>query len=523
MVQSSSVTAAAKCNSITSVFLDECLHMFFVKFIPTFPILHRATFIFKDCARTLLLNAIAIGSLYLGPKDAVVKGEALWHLAHTAIATSWQNLIIHRGEYDACEGVQLLVAAVLGQLYGTLSKNRAIRTTSHSFHSLGFTWARRCGMFECQPYDPSSIPSINASDSEKDKQWRTWVAREIQQRALLAHYMLDGLISQMSGEPTSIRHATNQLLLPNSEIAFEAATADEWILVMQSSPPMATVSFRSILRQLFRPTGQLRWNENTLSAFSYRVILEALQSLISDDDTEETAVGVPTRSEVRRALTQVYESITTNVSLSSADRFETLLRWHSICIDTLVDSALLCRSLCSGYNIKQHIWRNSKSAKDSLDLVQWTTTPAARSALLHAMTIQEIVEQLPRGRAHTLSMPSSLFSAATIYSVFALGGQPVMKVPCTVIWQDALTDAAKANDVTYNPLSGIPVAASVSFAETDTSRYVRGDVLHGSSGTSRNLLYELNSIQKLFRCLCAQWGVAYDMENVVEQWIELCH
>src|SRR4051794_11390150 len=115
---------AAKSNSITSVFLDECLHMFFVKFIPTFPILHRATFVFRDCARTLLLNAIAIGSLYLGQKDAVAKGETLWHLAHTAIATSWQTLITHRGEYDSCEGVQLVITAVLGQIYGTLSRNR---------------------------------------------------------------------------------------------------------------------------------------------------------------------------------------------------------------------------------------------------------------------------------------------------------------------------------------------------------------------------------------------------------------
>jgi len=67
------VTAAVKATSITSVFLDECLHMFFVRFIPTFPILHRATFVFRECTHPLLLNAIAIGSLYLGPKDSIAK------------------------------------------------------------------------------------------------------------------------------------------------------------------------------------------------------------------------------------------------------------------------------------------------------------------------------------------------------------------------------------------------------------------------------------------------------------------
>jgi hypothetical protein len=77
-LKSSNVTAAAEATSISSVFLDECLHMFFVRFIPTFPILHPATFVFKDCTQQLLLNAIAIGSLYLGPKDAVAKVRKYW-------------------------------------------------------------------------------------------------------------------------------------------------------------------------------------------------------------------------------------------------------------------------------------------------------------------------------------------------------------------------------------------------------------------------------------------------------------
>jgi hypothetical protein len=49
---------------------------------------HRPTFVFRDYIRPLLLKAIAIGSLYLGPKDAVSRGEALWEIAYTAITTS---------------------------------------------------------------------------------------------------------------------------------------------------------------------------------------------------------------------------------------------------------------------------------------------------------------------------------------------------------------------------------------------------------------------------------------------------
>lgn len=504
--------------------------MFFVKFIPTFPVLHRATFVFRDCNHPLLLNAIAIGSMYLGARGAVIKGEVLWRLAHTAVATSWQNLITHRGPNDACEGVQLVVAAVLGQVYGTLSKNRAIRSISQTFHSLGFVWARRCGMFDSAPFNIESVPSLNAPDTEKNRQWRIWVAREIQQRAILAHYMLDGLISQLSGEPTSVRHATNQLSLPSRDAAFDASTANEWISQMQSQPIYEPTSFRSILRRLFQPACESRRLDITLSAFSYKVILEGLQSLISDDDTNEgSAVGIPTRPEVRRALNHVHESITLNTSLSSADRLETLLRWHSICLDTVLESSVLCHNLCSRYEITQHIWGNGQVSKPSLDLVDWVATPSARSALLHAMAIQETVEQLPRGRAHAIHMPSSLFAAATVYAVFALAGHPVLKIPSKVVWQDVLLNRsynqANSNEVSYLSLPALPGTAlgPVPLSDTDTSRYIRGETWYGSSAISRNLPYELNSIQKLFYCLIAQWGVAFDMESVVEKWIELCN
>ncbi|KFZ11995.1 hypothetical protein V502_07302 [Pseudogymnoascus sp. VKM F-4520 (FW-2644)] len=100
---SSSVTAAIEATSITSVFLDECLHMFFVRFIPTFPVLHRATFVFRESTQPLLLNAMAIGSLYLGPKDSIAKGEALWRLSHIAVATNWETLITHRGPTGTSE------------------------------------------------------------------------------------------------------------------------------------------------------------------------------------------------------------------------------------------------------------------------------------------------------------------------------------------------------------------------------------------------------------------------------------
>jgi hypothetical protein len=602
VVQSSTVTAALESTPVTSVFLDECLHMFFVKFVPVFPVLHRSTFVFRECTQALLLNAIAIGSLYLGPKSAVAKGEVLWRLAHTAVATSWQILIAHRGSYDACQGVQLLVTALLGQVYGLLSKNRTIRTSSRAFHALAFYWAKHCGMYESEPYHLDHLPQAASSKEEKERQWRIWVAREIQQRAVLAHYMIDGLIAQMSGESTSVRHSANQLSLPSSEAAFAAETADDWLSLMQTEQGPRT-SFRSIFRVLFSPVDDGRWLNYTLSAFSLRVLLEGFQSLISDcwnhdndsdgdeNDSSEThapAIGIPTKPEIRRALVRAHDCIAQSVSFSTPERQELLLRWHALCLDALVSSTSLCRHLCRRHNINQHLWpgaspdtplspcpyppnsspivpetpatitsstsphtistrpRNRHKQQQQQQQQQQHSLPAsstARRALLHAAAIQDLVEMLPRGRAHAVHMPASLLAAATVYAAFALRGIATVRLPAKVEWAVVLGAAGQEDKVgSAGGAGGAEETARFVWGEigggaqrSGAGSDIRGGIgvevagakdgggYFGSAGTARNLVYEFNSMQKLFRCLSTQWGIAFDMETVVDQWNSICH
>jgi hypothetical protein len=45
-------------------------------------------------------------------------------LTSILILSQWQSLITHRGPYDPCNGLQLVLAALLGQVYAALSKVR---------------------------------------------------------------------------------------------------------------------------------------------------------------------------------------------------------------------------------------------------------------------------------------------------------------------------------------------------------------------------------------------------------------
>ena len=339
--------------------------------------------------------------------------------------------------------------------------------------------------------------------------WRRWAAKEIQQRALLGHYLVDGLISRMSGELPSVRHAANQLGLPSAEASFEARSADEWLGHMQSQElPSTSCSFRKIISSLFSPQPQINLPPK-LSAFSLRVILEGLQSLVADCDSDDGAlIGVPTKHELRRALAQIHVIISDSTIMSEPERLEIFLRWHTLCLDACKDSSLLCGSVCSRYGVTQHVCSGRDTKKSELDLVSWANTEDARRALLHAITIQEIVERLPRGRAHVIHIPNSLFASATVYCVFSLAGLTTVNLPSSVNWQSVLSSGYES----------VPVIGSLEGDASETRRYIRGELasLVGSVGVAENLLYELNSMQKLFRCLSSQWGIAYDMEDVID-------
>jgi hypothetical protein len=72
-MQLQSVATPAALSDMTPNFLDSSLHMFFSKFVPIFPIIHRPTFVYRECSAPVLLNAIALGSLFLGTPDAILK------------------------------------------------------------------------------------------------------------------------------------------------------------------------------------------------------------------------------------------------------------------------------------------------------------------------------------------------------------------------------------------------------------------------------------------------------------------
>ncbi|KAH6665576.1 C2H2 type zinc finger domain protein [Halenospora varia] len=504
-----SLTAEIQSTGITSAFLDTCVHVFFDKFNPSFPVLHKATFTARDCSYPLLLNIIALGSLFVGAKDAVIKGEALWRLAHIAVATNWRKLMQARGLKDSCDGVQLVLTALLGQTYAILSSNESLRMTSQVFHGLGFYWARQSGMYNSPTSSP--VPSLESTPEEKSECWKFWIAEEVKKRAILGHYILDGHISQFSGYAACARHMTNPLLMPATDDKFSATTPDHWATAMQH-PQTTEASFRDVFLVLFSSSMSL--SDKHMPGFSLRVLLEGLQSLASDAlEADHIAVGIPSRIDIAHALLKLHKERLSK-DVGTAENTELLIRWHSICLSLATPSTKLCRDICSHYSIEQYLHEGKSKGKcyRSFNLLDWAQSVDGHRALLHALAIQDLVETLPLGRSHAIHLPAAIFDAGTILAGRCLAGLHQIAYPTEVSWSNVW--AVEGTGVSD------PVGDSLETSEIED--FLQGSYTGRTSvSRTRNLMYDLNALQLILKSVSSKWGVSHEMDRILQQWISI--
>ncbi|PYH95320.1 hypothetical protein BO71DRAFT_418671 [Aspergillus ellipticus CBS 707.79] len=396
-------------SGITSAFLDACLQEFFERLSPCFPVIHEPTCSSRETIPPLLLNMVALGSLFVCLPESVSKGEMLWRLGHTAVATSWQTLISLRGPRDACDGVQLVLTALLGQLFALLSSNESIRTTASVWHGLGFYWARASGMYVVDDMQSDQIPGREASHSIKHAAWLKWATIETQRRAILSHYILDGLISQASGSPASARHLINSIKTACSDAAFLAKTADDWIVEMEKSSS-TQIPISEVYVSVFSP--QYTSSPMSLSGFSTSIIIEGLQSLISDlHETSGPVFGAVSETQIIQALLNLYEGDLSQRPAIHDDSFQLMLRWHTVCLELAPLGGMA-----------------TKEDGLSFDISRWANSSNAMRAVLHALAINRIINQIPFKQAHAPHIPAAIFASAVVMGGWCLAREEELHV-----------------------------------------------------------------------------------------------
>lgn len=399
-----------------------------------------------------------------------------------------------------------------------------MRMTSQTFYGLSMHWARYCGMFESATKDDIQLPHESDSLERKTHYWKLWVGRESQLRILLGLYVIDGVVSQYSGNGFGTPWPTiSTLPLPASDAAFNATCPDKWLSSMGDIDiQRPTDRLNDLCYRFFTPQSRDHDDqfaimlEQELELFNTKIALEILYCLATASKrTERPPVGIPSKLEVSRALCTIRRHILNNSTLSPTERSIALLRWHSICLDTITSTAHGARRMCYQFGLTQHIFGGLTRQETGINPHRWIQGPNARKCLLHSFAIQDIASHMPLGVAQDVYLPGGLFAAATTYSSFALASTLKMAIPSSVDWDVVLLSGFDGHAIPTTD------AAGVSKSTRGTAMFIQG-ILSPLDGECEvhNLLYDLTSIKTLLRAMSVHWGVAREMEEVIDAWTQ---
>jgi hypothetical protein len=393
--------------------------------------------------------------------------------------------------------------------------------TSQTFYGLSMHWAQYCGLYDIGRTENPAIPHANDAIETKMHAWKTWAARETQLRTLLGLCIIDGVVSQFSGNFVNTWAATNSLPLAADDEAFAATTADDWIDVMARRGNLhdtITTRFYDVYHSLLVDGSQAELVRNMPGLLNIKILLEILASLAADfEKVTPGPTGLRCKVGATKALRALRQILSQSTTLSTADKTIGLLRWHAVCLNLVGSTARGARRMCHYYGITQHIFGGKKRQEPGpVNPQRWAQGLLARKSLLHAIEIHKIASEIPLGIMHDTCLPGALFAAATTYASFALPGLTKVFVPPSIDWDTVILSG-------LDDASPVPTIPPADEHAQNTLRFLeQNNGMPPADWTARNLFYELSSIRMLLHSLSQHWGVTQEMEEVVGSWEARC-
>ncbi|GKZ49863.1 hypothetical protein AbraIFM66951_002571, partial [Aspergillus brasiliensis] len=395
--------------------------------------------------------------------------------------------------------------------------DQVLRMTSQTFYGMNIHWTRYCGMYS--NLEAINLPSKDDPSAKKNAVWKRWVARESQLRTLLGLFLVSGVVYQFCGHSISICPFIISLPRPCDSLSFAADTPDKWIEAMMKGNRMGS-KMSDLADLLFREADDPNeFEQHRPSFLDIKVLIEIIRSLATEVESAEVLLPTSGHSHgsIIRALARLRQHITGTEELTSMERQVCLLRWHTVSLNMVANSARGARRMCYEHGIPQQIFGGESRKEKDIDPGRWLQSQASRKSLLHALQIQELASQMPLGVSYDEYLPGALFASATTYASFTLPGKPKVMVPSCPNWNVLLL--SDSNEL------GQESSSVESLSENSSIRNTK-DFLEGRTGVLttdcevRNLAYELGLIRHLLRALSLQWGVAHEMADVVGAWIK---
>lgn len=201
--------------------LNMCIHYYFDKTQPVFPIVHAPTFTPCKAKANLIVVMCAFGGLFTGSDQGLQQGLHFFERIQKASLQTWENSVGKSRDMI----VSIIYGASLAQAFGMLSGSAKTLLNVDAFHGPPIAWARNLKLD--QPMVDIFIEPATGGTLLEEK-WRSWARRQEIIRMTHALYIVDAELSSiLHHEP--IQNIESYSFSPTcSEAVFMAPNSNDW-------------------------------------------------------------------------------------------------------------------------------------------------------------------------------------------------------------------------------------------------------------------------------------------------------
>lgn len=378
--------------------LNLCLRLYLRRFHPICPVVHIPSFRPNSRNTLLFLSMCSIGSLFIGSTEAVNQGYEIFQRLHKTILASWESHL-SASKSEALSAVQ---AALLGQIFGSLSVRPSDLFMTDAFHGTLIAWARSVGAFD------DNVEEFLAEDMpihDVNKAWKEWIHREQARRIALALYIQDSNMATLHHHDPLLRHFTISYGKATSDSLFEAPTAEKWYALTKelhrassSLAPITVTQWMTLAEENDQNIMALQLRVSGFTAYSILANLNAC--IIESRAIVETE---PIKSNFTSALIRWYSIYPPEIDPDAIDPFHSGILWHFSFMFLFVNPVTL----------DQALGRDGASASEKAvaNLRQWSTSSSYLRCLFHACMLLERVESIGLSATPAIHVPQALYQA----------------------------------------------------------------------------------------------------------------
>ncbi|KAJ6156755.1 hypothetical protein N7497_005640 [Penicillium chrysogenum] len=445
---------------------DMALDLFFRLFNPLLPFVHLPTFSAKKTRPSLLYVMTLVGMTLLGTKGTTAFVSRNFSSALNKVTAEFSRCSMG---LESVSGTVTSFATVLLliNLAGLTGEKTHLEQCQPLYINV-MSVAQRHGLFsanEGQVLDMTLFETV----PDIDMRWKAWSKVESTKRIIIGLLLLDSWYSSF---------------LSTANLFFSAHSSIQWAHLIRGGKHILSST-------ILAPSENINFNSASQNPTTASSPIEPTTLLLHATPTPwtvEPGVSLLLQSQI---ITNYYETL-------HRLNPNALVTWHSMCMTLTADIQIF--DLAAGR-------AGPSPARNALDNIrEWSQTPAARRACLHAAHIYKVMANRKTSDHPTFQSMFSLFSAGLVLGLYTFMVSDSASSPSSVGSVELMDDVDWRSVGTEGFTSFMEPRGSQTFAPTDdpavnfirngATIYLRGLPFHGGYQSARRILLDYASLLK---------------------------